>query len=237
MMYGLDLFSGCGGITFALKQYIRPVAYCDKDHYAQATLLSRMEDGDIPRAPIWDDVCTLNGTHLPRVVDIIYGGFPCQDISTAGHGKGLAGERSGLFYEIMRLVKEINPPFVFLENVPAIRSRGLREVVRQFTDLGYDCRWTCLSAREVGAPHLRKRWFFFAHTNSDGLGKQATPSQEEGRIWRPEATPPISDWRTDMSHLRRVDDGIPFRMDRVKAMGNGVVPEQVKQAFERLLGK
>src|SRR5438309_5214628 len=107
-MYGLDLFSGIGGITKALEGYVTPVAYCENDRDAQAVLLSRMATGDLPLAPIWDDVATLRSTYIPSV-DIIYGGFPCQDISVAGRGKGLAGKRSGLFFEIVRLCGEIRP--------------------------------------------------------------------------------------------------------------------------------
>ncbi len=157
---GLDLFSGIGGISKALETWVRPIAYCENDRYAQAVLLTRMQQRDLPIAPIWDDVQSLSAQYLPPV-DIISGGFPCQDISIAGTGKGLEGKRSGLLYEIVRLTKEINPAFVFLENVPAIRTRGLREVVRAFTDLRYDCRWTCVSAAEVGAHHIRKRWFLW----------------------------------------------------------------------------
>lgn len=167
-MNGLDLFSGIGGIGLALEPWVRTVAYCEQDRYAQSVLLSRMQSGEIDRAPIWDDVTTLRAELLPRV-DIIFGGFPCQDLSVAGRGKGLAGERSGLFFEIVRLVQEIKPSFVFLENVPAIRTRGLSEVVHALTEIGYDCRWTCLSAADVGAPHKRERWFLLAHPYSNSI--------------------------------------------------------------------
>lgn len=165
MLDGLDLFSGIGGLTIAMSTWTVPVAYCERDRYCQAVLLQRMSGGDLPRAPIWDDIRSLSGEMLPKI-DFIYGGFPCQDISVAGSGKGLGGKRSGLFWELRRLVKEIHPGFVFLENVPAIRTRGLREIARAFAELRYDARWTCVSAREVGAPHLRKRWFMLARSNA-----------------------------------------------------------------------
>lgn len=110
-MYGLDLFSGIGGLTKSLEGYVIPLAYCEIDAYARGVLLSRMHTRDIPLAPIWDDVSTLRGAMLPRV-DIIYGGFPCQDISVAGRGEGLGGKRSGLFFEIVRLVKEKKTSFL-----------------------------------------------------------------------------------------------------------------------------
>ena len=169
---GLDLFSGIGGISHAIKNWVKPVAYCENNRYAQAVLLSRMRDGSIASAPIWDDVTTLSKSVLPRGIDIIFGGFPCQDISVAGSGVGLEGKRSGLFFEIMRLVDEIHPTFVFLENVPAIRTRGLSRVLIEFTARGYDCRWTVLSAAEVGAPHLRERWFLLAHANGERCKKR-----------------------------------------------------------------
>lgn len=95
-MYGLDLFSGIGGLTKALEGYIEPVAYCESDRYAQAVLLSRMSTKDLPFAPIWDDVRTLRRDSLPIMPDIIYGGFPCQDISVAGRGEGLGGGPLGI---------------------------------------------------------------------------------------------------------------------------------------------
>lgn len=177
-MNGLDLFSGIGGIGVALEPWVRTVTYCEQDRYAQGVLLSRMQSGDIDTAPIWNDVRSLTKDLLPPI-DIIFGGFPCQDISVAGAGKGLGGERSGLFFEIIRLTKETKPSFIFLENVPAIRTRGLREVIKAFTEIGYDCRWTCLSASSVGAPHKRERWFLLAHANGKSL--RVKSDKQQGR--------------------------------------------------------
>src|SRR5258708_30745208 len=162
VLNGLDLFSGIGGITKALEGYVRPVAYCEIDPYARGVLLSRMASGDLPDVPIWDDVSSLRGTMLPRV-DIIYGGFPCQDISVAGRGAGLEGKRSGLFFEVVRLAQEVKPEFIFLENVSNIRSKGLSIVVTEMDRLGYDCRWGILSASDVGANQERERWFLLAY--------------------------------------------------------------------------
>jgi DNA (cytosine-5)-methyltransferase 1 len=158
----LDLFSGIGGNTLALHGITRTVAYCEFDKHAQAVLKSRMADGLIPDAPIFPDVTTLKGSDV-GTIDMIVGGFPCQDISCAGKGAGIAeGTRSGLFYQIMRLTDELQPRFLFLENVPAIRTRGLDIVLREITERGYDCRWTMLSAAQVGARHKRERWFALA---------------------------------------------------------------------------
>ena len=236
-MYGLDIFSGIGGITKALEGYVRPVAYCENDRYAQCVLLSRMGAGDLPRAPIWDDVRTLKPEDLPAV-DIIYGGFPCQDISIAGRGEGLAGKRSGLFFEIVRLVSEIRPRFVFLENVPAIRFRGGDVVAGELARLGYDCRWDCLSAYDVGAPHRRDRWWLLAANT-----KRFPVRDEPGRVgWESRESSPVSAldgdcrWRTTQPLLCRMDDGLPEDVDRVRALGNAVVPAQAREAFKRLSG-
>ena len=96
MLNGLDLFSGIGGISVALKEWVRPVAYCEIDPYCQGVLLSRMAEGRLPKAPISEDIRSITGLDFSGNIHIIYGGFPCQDISTLGNGKGLAGERSGL---------------------------------------------------------------------------------------------------------------------------------------------
>lgn len=165
MLNGLDLFSGGGGLSEALEEWVRPVVYCENDRYAQGVLLSRMARGELFAGPIWDDVRTLWGTMLPAV-DIIVAGFPCQDISYAGAQAGLDGERSGLFFEIIRLVRELRPQFIFLENVPGVVP-FLGRVTGAMAALRYDCRWGLLSAADVGAPHLRERWFCLAHAIGD----------------------------------------------------------------------
>ena len=265
-MNGLDLFSGIGGIGIALEPWVRTVAYCERDRYAQGVLLSRMQSGDIDKAPIWDDVTTLRGDMLPKV-DIIFGGFPCQDLSVAGLGKGLDGERSGLFYEIVRLTKEIKPVFVFLENVPAIRTRGLDVVLKEFTALGYDCRWTTISAASVGAPHKRERWFLLAYSggtrlqrhwlkssdskkesfschvmengkiaNTDGFPKKLRQSKKWEQNIKSEWSLEGDDWDNHAEFFLRICDGLPHRTHRIKCLGNSVVPLQVRQAFKRLAG-
>ena len=121
---GLDLFSGIGGITLALQKYVKPITYCEIDRYCQGVLISRMQDGQLPIAPTWDDVTTLRAEHIKPRPDIIYGGFPCQDISVAGTGVGLAGKRSGLFFEIIRLVSVLRPTFRLLGKRPSYHFSG-----------------------------------------------------------------------------------------------------------------
>ncbi len=232
MLNGLDLFSGIGGLTLALSEYVRPMAYCEQDRYCQGVLMSRMHQGQIGIAPIWDDVRTLRGEALGPI-DIIYGGFPCQDISAAGHGVGLAGERSGLYFELQRLIGELRPSFVFLENVSAISFRGLERISLELTSMGYDSRWTIVSAGEVGACHRRERWFLLAHSPGPGReredGKGGTSAQE---LPKPAGR---NGWTSKPIVCGR-NHGIPYRRDRLRGLGNAVVPLQAKVAFKRLCG-
>jgi DNA (cytosine-5)-methyltransferase 1 len=158
----ISLFSGIGGFELGIGDYCRTLLYCEADPHAQAVLLSRMAEGAIDVAPISTDVREITAEFVDMPIDIIFGGFPCQDISCAGKGTGLDGERSGLFFEIVRLAGEIKPTFLFLENVSAIRTRGLDRVILELTEVGYDLRWCMLSAADVGAPHRRERWFLLA---------------------------------------------------------------------------
>ena len=229
---GLDLFSGIGGLSLALKPWAQTVAYCERDRYAQSVLLSRMASSELDRAPIWDDITSLKASMLPSI-DIIFGGFPCQDISVAGLGRGLGGERSGLYTHIERLVGETKPTFVFLENVPAIRTRGLGRVVWGLASLGYDLRWTVVSAASVGAPHKRDRWFLLAANTAGIRGRSGTG--ESCGPWSANDSLRVDWWATEPA-VARVANGISNRVDRVRCLGNAVVPAQARKAFEILTG-
>jgi DNA (cytosine-5)-methyltransferase 1 len=240
-MNALSLFSGIGGLDLALAEWVTPIAYCEADRYAQAVLLSRMQAGELPTAPICTDIRKFKREHFECDVDILYGGFPCQDLSVAGIGKGLAGERSGLYFEIERLIRETKPAFVFLENVPAIRTRGLGRVVWGLSELGYDCRWTTVSAAEIGAPHLRKRWFLLAHTMRERLPQpraEPTKASETRTAKRSAAIGGVQTpmWDQFTSGFCGVDDGLPLKTHRLRALGNAVVPAQAREAFMRLMG-
>lgn len=235
MLNGLDLFSGIGGIAKALEPWSRPVAYCEVDRYCQGVLLSRMASGELPRAAIWDDVRTLLGSFLPPV-QIITAGFPCQDISENRVGEGLAGERSGLFWEIMRLAQEIKPAFIFLENVRNIRSKGLGQVVRALADCGYDCRWDILPAYEDEDFFEGERWFCLAKATSERLeGLELPPA-----TWQEKPAHAhrglSKDWKISDCGLLRDDNEVPVPVDQVRALGNAVVPLQAREAFMRLMG-
>jgi DNA (cytosine-5)-methyltransferase 1 len=238
MLNGLSLFSGIGGLDVALSEWVRPIAYCEIDSYCQGVLLSRMANGELPNSPIWDDIKSLGYRILLYApIDIIYGGFPCQDISIAGIGRGLEGKRSSLFSHIMRLCGEIKPRYVFLENVPAITCRGGEEVGRQFSLLGYDCRWCIISASSCGAIHRRKRWFIFAHANSEcEYGLPIRKKQEITSVEQCSESGNEYRWIEDESPLLGVDDDVPFHVDRIRCLGNSVVPKQAKEAFKILSG-
>ena len=170
---------------------------------------------------------------LPDGIEILYGGFPCQNISCAGNGRGLEGERSSLFFEIVRLAKEIKPKFLFLENVAGITCNGGLQVVREIASLGYDCRWCIISAASVGAPHKRDRWFLLAHSNEQRMFKRGETNREK------QNKPPLPDtpsfWRESEPQMVGVDDGLSKRMDCIRALGNAVVPQQAEKAFRLLM--
>jgi DNA (cytosine-5)-methyltransferase 1 len=165
MMRVLDLFSGIGGFSLGLERTggFETVAFCEIEPFPRRVLAKHW-----PGVPIYEDVRTLTADRLAAdgiAVDVICGGFPCQDISTAGSGDGLAGERSGLWFEYARLVGEIRPGIVIVENVSALLHRGLDEVLGTLATLGYNAEWHCIPASYVGARHRRDRLWIVAHTN------------------------------------------------------------------------
>lgn len=158
----LDLFSGIGGFSLGLEAAgMTTVAFCEREPFCQAVLKKHW-----PNTPCHDDVTTLDGKHYNGTIDVIAGGFPCQDISLAGKGAGLAGERSGLWFEYLRIIKEAQPRYVIIENVSALRSRGLEEVLRSLAEIGYDAEWHCIPASTIGAPHQRDRVWIVAYAQS-----------------------------------------------------------------------
>jgi len=165
----LELFAGAGGgIYGAMLLGHTPVCAVEIVAKNRELLLQRQRDGIMPRFPIWDDVRTFDGRSWRGVVDIVSGGFPCTDISAAGKGAGIDGESSGLWREMARIVREVRPRYVFVENSPMLLVRGIGRVVGDLAEIGYDCRWTCLSAAECGAPHKRDRIWIIAHSNQYG---------------------------------------------------------------------
>jgi DNA (cytosine-5)-methyltransferase 1 len=159
----LALFAGAGGgILGGHLLGWRTVAAVEIEDYPRRVLLQRQSDGLLPRFPIWDDICTFDGKPWAGKVDVISGGFPCQDISAAGKGAGLEGERSGLWREMARVICEIRPRYVFVENSSMLTSRGLGVVLGELAAMGFDARWGVLGAADVGANHQRDRIWIVA---------------------------------------------------------------------------
>ena len=165
-MNELALFAGAGGGILGGKLLgWRTVCAVEFDEHARNVLVARQNDGSLEPFPIWDDVRTFDGIPWRGRIDVISGGFPCQDISSAGKGAGIDGERSGLWREMARIISEVRPRYVFIENSPMLRTRGLSTVLKDLAEAGYDARWGVFGACDVGAPHKRERMWILA--NSD----------------------------------------------------------------------
>lgn len=165
-MNELALFAGGGGGILAGRLLgWRTVCAVELDKFARRVLMARQDDGALEPFPIWDDVRTFDGRPWRGVVDVVSGGFPCQDISVAGKGAGIDGERSGLWGEFARIIREVGPRFVFVENSPALASRGLERVLMDLAALGYDAEWGVLGAGDVGANHRRERMWIVAYAS------------------------------------------------------------------------
>ena len=177
------LFAGGGGGLYAdLILGHTPVFAVEWDAYACAILRSRAADGWFPGLRVHEgDVRLFDPSEYTGAVDCIHAGFPCQDISLAGGGEGIDGARSGLYREVLRVADAIRPRYLFLENVGAIVSRGLGTVLGDLAARGYDARWTCLAASEVGAPHKRDRWWCLAYSRSGG--SRSGPERSGREAW------------------------------------------------------
>jgi DNA (cytosine-5)-methyltransferase 1 len=281
----LDTFAGIGGFSYAATKLVggyRTTQFIEIDPFCQKILKKHF-----PFTPIHDDIRTF--TAIPRQYDVICGGFPCQSISVAGNRAGITEEsRSGIFYELMRVIRMVRPRFVVLENVAAILNNGLDIVLGELSQAGYDAEWSVISASSLGACHRRSRWWCVAYTNDygsptssiSGLDDQTNNdtsqrtnqvsqssrsiesadsgvvqpstestysnskrlqrenfSQMEREIWAKGTTRCLNaDWRSYVSKpiLRRGDDGLSYRVDRTKALGNSVVPQVAAIPLKRV---
>ncbi len=243
-MNGLELCSGIGGIGLGLQLAIpdyRTVCHVEWDSFAAAVLVARMEDQTLDQAPIWDDLTTFDGTVWRGKVDIITAGFPCQPWSVAGKQEGLEDDR-WLWPDINRIISEVQPEWVFLENVPGLLVGGLAAVLNDLTAGRFDAEWDCFRASDLEAPHKRERVFILAHAtgcSEDGLQGRKTKEQP---ITRLNLTDGLGrDTRKQMStyfenepRLERLAYGVAYRMDRLRALGNAVVPAVAALAFKTL---
>jgi DNA (cytosine-5)-methyltransferase 1 len=174
-LFGLSLCSGAGGLdlglTIAIPGY-RAVGHVERETYAAATLVARMEDASLDRAPVWDDVATFNGRPWRGAVDIVTAGYPCQPFSVAGKRRG-ADDPRHLWPHVARIIGEVEPPFVFLENVAHHLRLGFPEVAAGLVGMGYRLAAGLFTAAEVGAPHKRERLFILAVREGDHLADPA----------------------------------------------------------------
>ena len=177
----LALFAGAGGGILAghLLGW-RTVCAVEWEPYAASVLVARQNDGILPPFPIWDDIQTFDGRPWRGIVDVVSGGFPCQDISAAGRGAGIEGERSGMWREMARVVGEVRPRYVYIENSPMLTARGGTRVIADLTALGYHTEWDIMGAADVGAPHQRDRiWVFASDPRHDKSRQQKSFIQQK----------------------------------------------------------
>ncbi len=252
----LDLFAGIGGFSLGLERAgMETVAFCEIEDYPRKVLAKHWPD-----VPIYSDIRELTSERLRSDgiigrdgIDVITAGFPCQDISTAGKGAGIEGERSGLWSEIARLTGELRPQYIILENVSALLSRGLDKVLGDLAEIGYDAEWHCIPASHLGAPHRRDRWWCVAypeqrdrealnetsllgepesegpttrHSNGDLRGNGQRRTQPNMGILAHGLSAGLarSRWLPEPG-IGRVTTGIPDRAARLKALGNSLIPQ------------
>lgn len=231
-MNELALFAGVGGgILGGLLCGFCCVCAVEIDPYARAVLAARQNDGTLKPFPIWDDIRTFSGEPWRGIIDVVSGGFPCQDISVAGKGAGIDGAKSGLWREMARVICEVEPRFVIVENSPALLVRGFGTVLGDLAAMGFDAKWGVFGAYHVGAPHKRERLFIVAtHPDRERQQEQRRPQSTAATLAGSER----DHWWTSEPDVLRVADGLPVRVDRIRGLGNAQVPSVVKLAWDTL---
>ena len=251
-MYELALFAGAGGgiLGGILRGHVT-VGAVEIEEYPRNVLLQRQRDGILPKFPVWDDVTTfridnpecreyIEKLRTVREELTISGGFPCQDISCAGKGAGIKeGTRSGLWFEMSRIISEIRPANVLVENSPNLTIRGGTRVIADLASMGYCCQWGVIGASAAGATHKRERMWIFGNSSkirSDWNWEKTIYRKPTQQAWEGYRNiediierPPIHSPR-----FCRVDDGLANRVERVGAIGNGQVPAVVRLAWDIL---
>lgn len=289
----LALFAGVGGgILGGLLSGWRTVCAVEWDAYAASVLVARQNDGTLAPFPIWDDVQTFNARPWRGIVDVVSGGFPCQDISAAGKGAGIDGVKSGMWKHMARIIGEVRPKFALVENSPMLVGRGLARVLGDLAAMGYDARWGVLGAADVGASHRRDRiWVVATDANgvtdgikhvdatsqddskgthsdvahADSKGTHGASASETKRTWlgddgslprsairdaagagfpngpadqmgkpKTDAQSERSDWWATEPDLGRMAHGVALRVDRLRCIGNGQVPQVARLAWEMM---
>ena len=230
MRFG-SLFAGIGGIDLGLERAgMECVWQVEIDPFCSKVLAKHW-----PEVKRHGDIREVGSDNL-EPVDLICGGFPCQDISYAGKGAGIEGERSGLWKEFFRVICELRPRFVLVENVPALLSRGLGVVLRDLAACGYDAEWESLPACAFGAPHRRDRVFIVAHATGIDEGctyQEGRASFQSRNLCR---RMPWFRWENELeSSVCRKNDGVPDRVDRLRSLGNAVVPQVAEWIGQQIM--
>jgi DNA (cytosine-5)-methyltransferase 1 len=247
---GLALCAGYGGLEIAIERVFpkyRTVCYVEGEAFVAQHLIKKMEEGRLDHAPIWSNVRTFDGEPWRGKVDFISGGFPCQPYSSAGKQLG-EGDPRDLWNDFLRIIGEVRPGFLFFENVPGIVKWRLDQIVLDLDKIGYDVAWGIMGASEVGAPHQRKRWFLFGVSNAGCIGW----NENERNIWCGEldvercgqivSNPNKKDkwggrfdswWEVEPS-MGRLVDGASDWVDKLRILGNGVVPQQAYSGLQIL---
>ena len=240
-MNELALFAGAGGGILGGKLLgWRTVCAVEYEPHAAAILAKRQNDGILQPFPIWDDVRTFDGKPWKGCVDVVSGGFPYQDISAAGKGEGINGERSGLWGEMARIIGEVRPNKVLVENSPMLTSRGLGIVLGNLAEMGYDAKWGVLASSHVGIPCKRERIWILASSNGvDMYSRDELQSVvKHYNKWWPTSRFPCDDFagRTFVKcpSWVRMDNGVANPLDHIARIGNGQVPAVVRLAWNVL---
>jgi len=241
----LDLFSGIGGFSLGLERAgMETVAFCEFDEHAQKVLRKHWPD-----VPIHSDIRELDAKQFRGTVDVICGGFPCQDLSTAGKQVGFSGERSSLYGEMLRVISECMPRYAIFENVTGLLTgdsgRWFGQFLYDLAQIGFDAEWHCVSASDIGAQHHRDRVWVIAYPcgsrSKVGLARQNVRQEGDTRISinlsneirRARRKPGMEGWSIE-PNVGRVANGVPNRAHRLKQLGNAVVP-QIPEAIGRAI--
>lgn len=228
----LDLFAGSGGMTLGLERTggFSTVAFCEIEPYARRVLARHW-----PGVPYFEDVAVADFGPI-GTVDLVTAGFPCQDISFAGKGAGLSGDRSGLFWHVLRTACLVGRPRLLLENVAALLKRGMGDVLGALATFGHDATWHCIPASAVGAPHPRDRIWIIADPQRDEQPRQEPRIGPFGRMGRlKQSVAWDGGWEAALSALRGMDDGLSRSVDRTDLMRNAVVPQVVTEIGHAIL--
>lgn len=223
MTFG-SLFAGIGGMDLGLE---RAGMVCkwqvEIDPFCRQVLAKHW-----PEVPKYEDVRTV-GAELESV-DLIAGGFPCQDVSVAGKKAGIEGERSGLWSEYARIVGQLRPRYVLVENVPGLLERGMGRVLGDLAALGYDAQWNVLPAAGVGLPHVRERLFIVAYSQCEGLERDVQPNLDSYAFGAK-----IRRKRLSKRDTVRIRNGVPNWVDRIRGCGNAVCPPVAEWIGRRIM--